>query len=132
MLFYLGFRTMRAPAKTFRDLIVWQKAHEFVLAVYPFSESFPRKEIFCLCAQFRRAAISIPANIAEGFGKRSRADKARFLNIAQGSLEECRYYVILSEDLGYGKTQELERKLEDVSRLLMAYANAIVDRKESP
>ncbi len=132
MLFCLDSSTMRAPAKTFRDLIVWQKAHEFVLAVYAFSDRFPRKEIFCLCSQFRRAAISIPANIAGGFGKRSRAEKARFLNIAQGSLEECRYYVILSEDLGYGKTQELERRLEDVSRLLMAYANAIGGRKSSP
>jgi four helix bundle protein len=112
-------------------LIVWQKAHEFVLAVYPFSNAFPRKELFCLTSQFRRAAISIPANIAEGFGKRSSADKARFLNIAQGSVEECRYYLILSEDLGYGKSQELERRLEDVSRLLMAYANVIVNRKES-
>jgi len=95
-----------------------------VLGVYPFIEAFPRKEIFCLSSQFRRAAISIPANIAEGFAKRSSADKARFLNIAQGSVEECRYYLILSEDLGYGKPQELGKKLEDVSRLLMAYANA--------
>jgi four helix bundle protein len=117
---------MRSPAKTFCDLIVWQKAHEFVLAAYPFIGAFPRKEIFCLCSQFRRAAISIPANIAEGFAKRSSADKARFLNIAQGSVEECRYYLILSEDLGYGKTRELEKKLEDVSRLLMAYTNAIM------
>jgi four helix bundle protein len=110
-------------------LIVWQKAHEFVLAAYPFIGPFPRKEIFCLSSQFRRAAISIPANIAEGFAKRGSADKARFLNIAQGSVEECRYYLILSEDLGYGKTQELEKKLEDVSRLLMAYANAIMSQE---
>jgi four helix bundle protein len=106
---------MRSPAKTFCDLVVWQKAHEFVLAVYPFIGAFPRKEMFCLSSQFCRAAISIPANIAEGFAKWSSADKVRFLNIAQGSLEECRYYLILSEDLGYGKTQELARKLEDLS-----------------
>ena len=86
--------------------------------------------MFCLSSQFCRAAISIPANIAEGYAKWSSADKVRFLNIAQGSLEECRYYLILSEDLGYGKTQELERMLEDVSRLLMAYANAIKSQKD--
>jgi four helix bundle protein len=123
---------MKSPAKRFSDLVVWQKAHEFVLAVYPFIGAFPRKEMFCLGTQFRRAAISIPANIAEGFAKWSTADKARFLNIAQGSVEECRYYLILSEDLGYGKTSQLRQSLEDVSRLLMAYANAIVANKKSP
>jgi four helix bundle protein len=126
VLLYVIFGLIRSPAKTFCDLIVWQKAHQFVLAVYPFISAFPRKEIFCLSSQFRRAAVSIPANIAEGFANRGNADKARILNIAQGSVEECRYYLILSEDLGYGKTQELEKKLEDVSRLLMAYANAIM------
>ena len=68
----------------------------------------------------RRAAVSIPANIAEGFGKRSQAEKARFLNIAEGSLEESRYYLILAQDLGYGETPSLMATLEEASRLLNA------------
>jgi four helix bundle protein len=73
----------------------------------------------------RRAAISIPANIVEGFKKRGISDKTRFLNIAQGSLEECRYYLILTQDLEYGTTADLEILLEEVSKLLVAYATAI-------
>ena len=72
-----------------------------------------------------RAAISIPANIAEGFKKRGPSDKTRFLNIAQSSLEECRYYLILIEDLGYAATTDMEALLEEVSKLLVAYASAI-------
>ena len=85
--------TQRPAAHSFRDLVVWQKAHEFVLGVYRLTESFPDREKFGLSHQMRRAAVSIAANIAEGFGKRSQAEKARFLNIAEGSLEECRYYL---------------------------------------
>lgn len=77
----------------------------------------------------RRAAISIPANIAEGFRRRGRADKVRFLNIAEGSLEESRYYLILAQDLGYGDTQELIAQLEEVSRLLSRYSAAILSSK---
>jgi hypothetical protein len=73
---------VRTPARSFEQLIVWQKAHQFVLDVYQLTESFPRKEMFGLTAQLRRAAISVPSNIAEGFKKRGRADKARFFNIA--------------------------------------------------
>lgn len=83
-------------AQTFEDLLVWQKAHAWVLGVYRFSEGFPKQEMFGLTSQLRRAAVSVPANIAEGFRKRGDADKARFYNIAQGSLEECRYYLILA------------------------------------
>ena len=72
------------PSKTFEDLIVWQKAHQWVLSVYRFTESFPKRELFGLTSQLCRAAISIPANIAEGFKKMGKADKARFYNIAQG------------------------------------------------
>jgi four helix bundle protein len=113
-------------ARTFRDLTVWQKAHEFVLAVYHLTASFPNREKYGLAHQMRRAAVSIPANIAEGFGKRSKAEKSRFLNIAEGSLEECRYYLILAQDLGYAETQSLMSSLEEVSRLLNGYARAVL------
>jgi four helix bundle protein len=115
----------RAPARTFEDLIVWQKAHAWVLAGYRFSEKFPTHERFGLTVQFRRAAVSIPANIAEGFKKTGVADKRRFMNTAQGSLEECRYYLILARDLGYGDTSPLEPQLEEVSRLLGSHTRAI-------
>jgi four helix bundle protein len=88
---------------------------------------FPKEEMYSLTSQLRRAAISIPANIAEGFKKRGKADKGRFLNIAQGSLEECRYYLILADDLGYGGTAELNRQLEEVSKLLEAYCSSILN-----
>jgi four helix bundle protein len=115
-----------ATSKSFRDLVVWRKAHEFVLGVYGFTAGFPKQETYALCNQMRRAAVSIPANIAEGFRKRGKADKLRFMNMAEGSLEESRYYLILSEDLGYGNTDVLMRLLEEVSRLLNAYSSAIL------
>jgi four helix bundle protein len=81
----------RPAARSFRDLIVWQKSHQFVLSIYSLTARFPRQETYGLAVQMRRAAVSIPANIAEGFRKRTKADKVRFLNIAEGSLEESRY-----------------------------------------
>jgi four helix bundle protein len=116
----------RRPAQSFRDLLVWQKAHRFVLAIYEFSSHLPKQETYGLSLQMRRAAVSIPANIAEGFRKRSRPDKARFMNVAEGSVEESRYYLILARDLGYGETGELMASLEEVSRLLYAYAASLL------
>lgn len=80
-----------------------------------------------MAAQLRRAAVSIPANISEGFRRRGKADKARFMNIAHGSLEECRYYLILSQDLNYGDSGELMRQLDEVSRMLSVYSKAILN-----
>jgi len=114
------------PARTFQDLLVWQKAHQFVLAVYVLTAGFPKQETYGLSLQMRRASLSIPANIAEGFRRRGKPDKARFMNIAEGSVEECRYFLILANDLGYGDTQKLSATLEEVSRLLGAYAAAIL------
>ena len=114
------------PARTFPDLLVWQKAHGFVLEVYAFTAMFPKQETYGLSLQMRRAAVSIPANIAEGFRRRGKADKARFLNMAEGSVEECRYFLILAKDLGYGDIQKLSVALEEVSRLLYAYRIAIL------
>ena len=112
-------------AKSFQDLVVWKKAHQFVLNCYGYTKKFPKEETYSLVTQLRRAAVSIPANIAEGFRKTSRADKARFLNIAQGSLEECRYYLILSRDLGYGDNHELMASIDEVDRILDAYVGAV-------
>lgn len=112
-------------SKRFEDLIVWQKAHQLVLSIYRFTESFPKQETFGLTAQFRRASISVPANIAEGFKKNSKLDKIRFMNIAQGSLEECRYYLILANDLGYGECTKINTQLDEVGKLLNTYINAI-------
>lgn len=116
---------MDKPAKTFEDLVVWQKAHQFVLAVYRMSQTFPRSETYGLSSQFRRAAVSIAANIAEGFRKRGEADKLRYYNIAQGSVEECRYYLILAKDLGYSEVSDQTLLLVEVSKLLGAYSRSI-------
>lgn len=92
---------------TFEDLLVWQKAHEFVLLVYQLTETFPKHEIYGLTSQFRRAAVSVAANIAEGYKKKDFKSKLNFLNVAHSFLEECRYYIILSKDLGYQNEPKL-------------------------
>ena len=115
------------PARTFKDLLVRQKAHKFVLESYAYSKGFPKEEIYGLTSQYRRASVSIAANIAEGFKKRGQKDKARFMNIAQGSLEECRYYLILAQDLGYGSSQNLNNLLEEVSKMLSSYGRSILN-----
>ncbi len=115
----------KQTAKRFTDLIVWQKAHKFVLAVYRFTVGFPKEGVYGLTSQLRRASISIAANIVEGFKKTGPADKVRYLNISQGSLEECRYYLILAHDLDYGHTDALELQIDEVAKLLAAYSNAV-------
>jgi len=111
----------RAPAKEFSDLVLWQKAHGLVLFIYSLSRTFPKYELYGLTSQIRRAAVSVPANIAEGFKKRTVAKKIRYLNISQGSLEECRYFLFLIEDLGYAETKDAMEKLEEVSKILESY-----------
>ena len=113
------------PAKDFRDLVLWQKAHRFVLEIYTLTESFPNYELYGLTSQIRRASVSIAANIVEGFKKRTIPEKIRYLNISQGSLEECRYYLILVEDLKYADTVSSYNQLEEVSKILEAYMNGI-------
>lgn len=116
---------MALPAKTFQDLLVWQKAHQLVLEVYKLTAKFPNSEVYALTSQCRRAAVSIPANIAEGFTKSTKPEKIRYLNISQGSLEEMRYYLVLAADLGYAQTAESVSLLEEVSKFLNRYKNAV-------
>lgn len=117
----------RYPAKSFEDLVVWQKAHHFVLGVYKYTTGFPKEEMYGLTSQFRRAAVSIAANIAEGFKKRGEKDKVRLMNVSQGSIEECRYYLILARGLNYGDNHELNMKLDEVSKLLGGYTSTILN-----
>jgi four helix bundle protein len=116
----------RKPAQRFEDLIFWQKSYALTLRVYKLTTAFPKHEVFGLSAQMRRAAVSVAANIAEGFPKRGRSDKARFMNIAQGSLEELRYYFILARDLEYVSRDSLWEDVDDVARLLGASARTLL------
>ena len=116
---------MRNPARTFEDLIVWQKAHALVLGIYRLTRGFPREEKFGLTSQLRRAAVSVPGNIAEGFKRRGRTDKARLMNVAEGSLEEARYYLKLAADLGYVSSDSLGHDVAEVGRLLGAYVRSL-------
>ena len=117
------------PAQSFRDLTVWQKSHALVLDVYKLTQRLPKEELFGLISQMRRAAVSIPANIAEGFKRRGKPDKARHLNIAQGSLEELQYYFILCADLSYLPADPLADRLNEVGRMLTSYTKHILDSR---
>ena len=116
-------------SNTFKNIIAWQKAYQYCLAVYRNTADFPEFEKYGLRSQFTRAAVSVTANIAEGYRKLSKQDKLRFFNIAQGSLEECRNYNMLSKDLGYiteEQYNELEYLASGASKFLNAYCVGIV------
>lgn len=116
---------MAEKSQSFRDVLVWQKAHAFALAVYRCTEAFPKHELFALTSQLRRAGASIPSNFVEGFRKRTKPDKLRFYNIAQGSADEWLYQLILAHDLQYADTTSLPADLDEVSRLLQGYINGL-------
>lgn len=115
----------RKPALSFRDLVVWQKAHQLVLDIYKVTKGFPKEETYGLTSQIRRSASSVAANIAEGFKKNGRNDKLRYYNILQGSLSETEYHLILCHDLQYGEMNKLKEQAEEVSKLLEGYMDAI-------
>ena len=96
------------------------------MLTYKYTKYFPKEELYVLKSQLRRAAISIPANIAEGFKRLGKADKARFYHISQSSLEECRYYLILSNDLQYGSNEKMDALLEEISKMLDSYISNIL------
>ena len=107
----------------FSELKVWQKSHALVLDLYRLTTRFPGEERYGLTSQLRRAAVSVPTNIAEGTKRRGKLDYARFLNIAGGSLSETEYLVVLSCDLGYLQKQETEKPLSEISEIArMLYA----------
>jgi four helix bundle protein len=114
--------------KDFRKLSVWQKSHELTLELYSESSKFPREELFGLTSQLRRVSSSIPANIAEGCGKGTDADFARFLQIAFGSACEVEYHLILARDLGYLNDEQYERRTEnliEIKRMLSSLISTV-------
>ena len=109
--------------KSFRELKVWQKAHKLTLAIYAATRSFPNEELYGLTSQLRRAAASIGANIAEGWGRRSDGEICRFLQIARGSASEIEYHVLLARDLhflGEEESADLSHDADEVQRMLTA------------
>ena len=116
-------------SKGFQELIVWQKAHQRVLEAYQLARTFPKEELFVLTSQLRRSVISVAANIVEGSRKHTKPDKIKYINIAQGSLDETVYFLILAQDLEYGSTNSLQDKLEEVAKLLHAYSALLKTHK---
>ncbi len=109
----------------FRNLKVWKKAHEVALKTYKLTESYPKGELYGLTSQFRRAAVSISANIAEGCGRGSDPDFARFLQIAMGSASELEYELLLSRDLGYLKSEDQEKLNADIHEIKQMLASLL-------
>ena len=114
--------------QNYKDLKVWEKAHQFVFSVYADSKTFPREEIYSLTNQLRRASSSIPANIAEGCGKYSQIDFAKYLNIALGSANESEYFILLSKDLGYlaiDRYESLTSLINEIKAMLIALISKV-------
>ena len=114
--------------QSYRDLIVWQKAIDYVEICYQVSESFPSKEIYGLTSQLRRAAVSIPSNIAEGYGRETRGEYVHFLGIAKGSLKESETQLIIAHRLKFISDNQLKAALnqaETVGKLLFALIKSL-------
>lgn len=117
----------------FEDVIAWQKARVFINHVYRVTKAFPAEERYGLTSQFQRAAVSIAANIAEGYKRLGKDDKVKFFNYSQGSLEECRCYIYLACDFEYIDTDTANRMIEEIeetSKVLNGYINTVVNRKK--
>ncbi len=112
----------------YKKLSVWEKSHQLVLTVYKLTKNFPKEEMFGITSQLRRAATSIPSNIAEGCGKNTSADLGNFLNIALGSANESSYLILLSKDLGYIPEESytsLEKEIESIKAMLIVLISKV-------
>jgi four helix bundle protein len=116
---------MQEKAKNYRDLAIWQKYHNLVIEVYKITKLFPKEELFGLTSQLRRASVSVPANITEGFARPELKDKLRFYSIASGSLNETGYFLFLSKELEYADTLALVAQVEEIGKMLNRYIKTI-------
>jgi four helix bundle protein len=109
----------------FQDLLIWQRALEIVKIIYQYTKEFPREERYGLISQMHRSAVSIPSNISEGNGRKSKKEFAQFLIIARGSLAELETQIIIAEELGYGKSNELRDKIRELYKMLHAFLRTL-------
>ena len=114
--------------RDFKKIQVWERAHRFVLEIYKITSTFPKDELYGLTSQMRRAAVSIPSNIAEGCGRDTQAELARFVHIAGGSASEVEYQLILAHDLGYINDEvypKLDSEINEIKRMLKGFEKAV-------
>lgn len=114
--------------RDYRKIVAWQKAHELVLHIDAITEKFPKHELFGLISQLRRASVSIPANIAEGYGRTTDAELARFIDIALGSANELEYLMVLSADLKYiskNVSEQLFSNVVEIRKMLFAFTKTL-------
>lgn len=114
-----------SDVKSFKNLVLWQKSHKLVLEIYKLTAQLPSSEKYGITSQIQRSSVSVPANIVEGYGRISLKEKLRFLYIANGSLEETRYFLILIQDLNFTNTEEIQTQLVEVSKILNSYIKKI-------
>lgn len=115
------------PIKDYKEIFVWQKSHELTLLVYSLTKKYPKEELFGLVSQTRRAIVSVPSNIVEGFKRSGTQEDLRFCNIAEASLEEVKYQIYLAKDLSYIHTEDYHKfnlLAEEVSKLLYLWMKA--------
>lgn len=120
--------------RNYRDLQVWSKAHNLTLELYRVSRQFPREEIYGITSQLRRAAVSIGANLAEGCGRRTSSELARFVRIAMGSASEVDYHLLLSRDLGFMAADEFTNALAvliEVRKMLTSFLKSVEEQIET-
>lgn len=120
--------------KSFKDLNIWQKAHGLVLDIYQLTNKFPKEEKFGLVSQIRRAAVSVVANIAEGFRKRSNKEKVNFYTYSQSSLDEVEYYIILCRDLNFiteDEKQKIDKEIQEIASMLGGLIKIIKNKKST-
>jgi four helix bundle protein len=121
--------------KNYRELKVWQKAYGFCLELYKITKRFPKEELYGLTSQIRRSAISVPSNIAEGYGRKTTQEYIRSLHIAYGSNCELETQILLAGDLGYFKTEDFEKLRKDIGeieRMLKALIKALENKRSNP
>ena len=121
--------------RNYKDLKVWQKSYQLCLAIYDTTKYFPKEERYSLTSQIRRSVVSIPSNIAEGYGKKTIPDYVRSLYIAYGSICEVETQILLSKDLGYLKNEAsktVQNKINEIERMLMALIKSLENKFSKP